>query len=64
MAEKRPEPNIFMTLFCCWVDLYYGGACIIYNILFFPFLVMFHAKRIYLGKAPEAPKNPKLRNNL
>lgn len=36
-------------LICCWADVLEGRGCICYRILFCPFVIVYHAIRIFVG---------------
>jgi len=43
-TQQRSAVNRFL---CCWPDLYKGTACLLYNIIFAPVILIVHAIRIY-----------------
>lgn len=45
---KTGEKSNFRTFFCCWPDVLQAKACCIYNALFSPFVLAYHAFRIYV----------------
>lgn len=45
-SKQRRLANYFL---CCWQDLYAGHAFWLWNVLFSPVLLVYHAFRIYVG---------------
>lgn len=46
-SNQAAHDSVLEKLICCWADLLYGKACLVYNIIFAPFVLCFHATRIY-----------------
>eukprot|EP00820_Chromera_velia_P000643 Cvel_14653.t1-p1 / transcript=Cvel_14653.t1 / gene=Cvel_14653 / organism=Chromera_velia_CCMP2878 / gene_product=Calpain, putative / transcript_product=Calpain, putative / location=Cvel_scaffold1049:52718-58001(+) / protein_length=463 / sequence_SO=supercontig / SO=protein_coding / is_pseudo=false len=45
--EDKCWVKILKYIFCCWFDMWDGKACIIYQIIFCPIVLTFHAIRIF-----------------
>eukprot|EP00928_Gymnodinium_smaydae_P016817 TRINITY_DN16367_c0_g1_i1.p1 TRINITY_DN16367_c0_g1~~TRINITY_DN16367_c0_g1_i1.p1 ORF type:complete len:749 (+),score=208.04 TRINITY_DN16367_c0_g1_i1:95-2341(+) len=48
-AVGTPRRTLVENSMCCWKSLYLGQAFPLYNVIFSPFLLVFHACRIYFG---------------
>eukprot|EP00919_Chromeraceae_sp_WS-2016_P035894 GHVR01085157.1.p1 GENE.GHVR01085157.1~~GHVR01085157.1.p1 ORF type:complete len:477 (+),score=78.56 GHVR01085157.1:218-1648(+) len=48
-TQKKDSTGVKVAkaLFCCWCDIWDGKACILWQILFCPFVMIFHALRIF-----------------